>query len=92
MTPTEVVQDPILQAHVSAMRAASKSADYYLLQFRQFQKHCEYAHHAQKLYRGADTYLQKLGVCSNTARQELIHAVVENTGLVAPTVIEGSVA
>lgn len=69
-------QDQFLCDVVSRMVGAHRSADYFLMQYRNLKKHVEFAIEAQKLYRIADMRLQELGVMDNAARQNCIHGIV----------------
>ena len=67
--------DQVLTDTVRRMIGAHKTADYYLMQFPNVQKHVEYARDAQRAYRLADARLQELGIVGNTLRQSCIHGI-----------------
>lgn len=69
--------DQLLCDAVRRMVSASRSADYFLMQYRSLKKHVEFSVEAQRVYRIADKRLQELGVVDNTARQNRIHGIVE---------------
>ena len=67
--------DQFLTDTVRKMIGAHRSADYFVTQFHNPQKHAEYATEAQRAYRVADARLQELGIAENTVRQSCIHGI-----------------
>ena len=70
-------EDQFLCDAVRRMVSANRSADYFLMQYRNLKKHVEFAVEAQHSYTIADVRLQELGVVDNTMRQSFIHGIVE---------------
>lgn len=67
--------DQVLTDTIRRMIGAHKTADYYLMQYQNIQKHVECARAAQRAYREADARLQELGIVDNTLRQSCIHGI-----------------